>query len=100
MRVAEEAIAMMQRRAFVTGMAGVVTGALMLAPRLVHAQRTKPPVIGVLGPWGPSLNPGGQREPSERGLRELGWTPNSTIVIEQRYADASSGQLFPATMVV
>jgi putative ABC transport system substrate-binding protein len=28
-----------------------------------------------------------QREPFERGLRELGWTPGSNIIIERRYAE-------------
>jgi hypothetical protein len=60
---------------------------MVAVPHAVEAQRGKPPVIGVLSPWGPSLRPAGQREPFERGLRELGWTPGSTVVIEQRYAD-------------
>jgi putative tryptophan/tyrosine transport system substrate-binding protein len=50
-------------------------------------------VIGILSPWGPSLRPEGQREPFERGLRELGWAPGSTIVIEQRYADGQPDRL-------
>jgi putative ABC transport system substrate-binding protein len=68
---------------------------LLAAPLAAGAQRAKTPVIGVLSPWGPSLRPEGQREPFERGLRELGWTPGSTIVIEQRYADGKPDRLPP-----
>jgi ABC-type uncharacterized transport system substrate-binding protein len=76
------------RRAF------LACGAVLLAaPFAAEAQKAKAPVIGVLSPWGPSLHPRGQREPFERGLRELGWVPNSTVVIEQRYADGKPDQL-------
>jgi len=78
----------MDRRAFIAG--GI---AAMALPVGVEAQKAKTPVVGVLSPWGPSLHPRGQREPFERGLRELGWTPNSTIVIEHRYADGKPDQL-------
>ena len=78
----------MDRRAFIVG--GI---AAMALPVGVEAQKAKTPVVGVLSPWGPSLHPRGQREPFERGLRELGWTPNSTIVIEHRYADGKPDQL-------
>jgi ABC-type uncharacterized transport system substrate-binding protein len=61
-------------------------------PHILGAQ-AKTPVIGVLSPWGPTFNPRGQREPFERGLRELGWIPSSTILIDQRYADGKPDQL-------
>jgi putative ABC transport system substrate-binding protein len=78
----------MDRRAFIVG--GIAAIAL---PVGVEAQKAKAPVVGVLSPWGPSLHPRGQREPFERGLGELGWIPNSTIVIEQRYAEGKPDQL-------
>jgi len=58
-----------------------------------EAQRERRPVIGVLSPWASSFHPAGQRDPFERGLRELGWTPGSNIVIEQRYADGRPDRL-------
>src|SRR5262245_6024338 len=61
--------------------------------RDAEAQTGKRPVVGVLSPWASSYPPAGQREPFERGLRELGWIPGSTIVIEQRYADGKSDRL-------
>jgi len=67
--------------------------AVLVEPPVVWAQRTRTPVIGVLSPWSSSLDPAGQREPFERGLRELGWTPDSTIVIQQRYAAGQPDQL-------
>jgi putative tryptophan/tyrosine transport system substrate-binding protein len=77
-----------RRRFLLTSLAGVLA-----APLAAEAQRGKTPVIGVLSPWGPSLHPAGQREPFERGLRDLGWTPGSTIVIQQRYADGKHDRL-------
>jgi hypothetical protein len=34
-----------------------------------------------------------QREPFERGLRELGWVPGVSIVIEYRYAEGRAARL-------
>jgi putative ABC transport system substrate-binding protein len=79
----------MQRRRFLlTALAGAVA-----APLAAGAQNRRPPVIGVLSPWGPTYQAAGQREPFERGLRELGWNPGATIVIEQRYADGKPDSL-------
>jgi ABC-type uncharacterized transport system substrate-binding protein len=61
--------------------------------RGAEAQPGRRPVVGVLSPWMSSYPPAGQREPFERGLRQLGWIPGSTIVIEQRYADGKSDRL-------
>jgi len=61
------------RRAFIYGASFV----LLAAPRAAEAQKSKVPRIGLLSPWGSSLR--GVREPFERGLRELGWAPGSTI---------------------
>ncbi len=79
----------MDRRTFLA----TVAGGLLAAPLAAEAQRGKTPVIGVLSPWGPSLSPVSVREPFERGLRELGWAPGSSLVIEQRYADGKPEQL-------
>jgi len=79
----------MHRRTFIAGGAG----GLLAAPLTAEAQRRKTPVIGALSPCGPSLPPAGQREPFERGLRELGWIPGFTVLIEERYADGKPDQL-------
>jgi len=79
---------MNRRRFLVTSLAG----AFLSLPD-AEAQRGRRPVIGVLSPWASSYPPAGQREPFERGLRELGWIPGSTIVVEQRYGDGKSDQL-------
>jgi putative ABC transport system substrate-binding protein len=80
---------MMDRRRFLlTSLAGALA-----VPLGAEAQTAKMPVIGVLSPWGPSIPPKGHREPFERGLRELGWTPGSAIAIEQRYADGKPDRL-------
>ena len=34
-----------------------------------------------------------QREPFERGLRELGWVPGKTVIIEYRYAEGDLHRL-------
>jgi putative ABC transport system substrate-binding protein len=79
----------MDRRTFLAG-----TGAVLLAaPLAAEAQRAKVPLIGVLSPWSVSLNPASQREPFERGLRELGWTAGTTIIVEQRYAAGQTDRL-------
>ena len=36
-----------------------------------------------------------QREPFERGLRELGWKPGGNIIIDYRYAEGDSAKLAP-----
>jgi putative ABC transport system substrate-binding protein len=53
-------------------------------------QNGKVPRVGVLSP-GSSKEPVSiQREPFERGLRELGWLPGSTVLIEYRYGEGSA----------
>jgi putative tryptophan/tyrosine transport system substrate-binding protein len=50
-------------------------------------QHGKTPRVGVLSPGNPPPNdPFRQAEWFEAGLRELGWKPNSNILIEYRYA--------------
>jgi len=51
-------------------------------------QAPKVPRIGVLSPGNPPpRDPFHQRESFEEGLRELGWKPGTTILIEYRYAE-------------
>src|SRR5207253_2795158 len=38
-------------------------------------------------------SPSIQREPFERGLRELGWHPGSNIVLDYRYAEGDAAKL-------
>jgi putative ABC transport system substrate-binding protein len=70
-------------------------GALTLAaPALAEAQPAgRTPHVAVLDPGSLTEAPAGQRVPFERGLRELGWLPGATVVIEYVYGDGSAGQL-------
>jgi len=78
----------MNRRAFLASIAAGVA----LAPLAAEAQQTgKVARVGVLSPGSPPPgDPFHQRERFEAGLRELGWTPGSNVVIDYRYAE---GQL-------
>lgn len=59
----------------------------------VFAQPRKTPRVGVLHP-GSSKEPlAVQREPFERGLREAGWIPGSTVMIDYRYAEGDPSRL-------
>lgn len=59
-----------------------------------HAQQAgKVYRVGVLRP-GTAKEPAGvQREPFERGLRELGWKPGANIIIDYRYAEGDAARL-------
>jgi putative tryptophan/tyrosine transport system substrate-binding protein len=77
------------RRAVVSGLAiAAVTG-----PWEVRAQPARVPRVGILTPGHSTESPSVQREPFERGLRELGWTPGSTILLEYRYAEGRADRL-------
>lgn len=58
-----------------------------------EAQPTGVPRVGVLNPGSSTESPAVQREPFERGLRELGWTPGSNVIIEYRYAEGRVARL-------
>ena len=81
----------MDRRAFL--IAHAVT--ILAAPLAAKAQPAgKIPRVGVLRPGNPP--PGDfsrQREAFEGGLRELGWTPGTNILIEYRYAEGKLERL-------
>ncbi len=67
---------------------------LLAAPLAAEAQQPgKVPRVGVLTPQKSTEPPTLQREPFERGLRELGWTPGSNIIIEYRYAEGQNERL-------
>jgi len=76
----------MERRTFL----GLATGGLLAAPLAAGAQQVGKLVrVGVLSPGSSTEAREVQREPFERGLRELGWLPGSTIAVEYRYAEGS-----------
>src|SRR5262245_5646052 len=76
------------RRAVVVGLA---TAAAF--PRHARGQPARVPRVGILSPGSSAESPAVQREPFERGLRELGWTPGSTIILEYRYAEGQAERL-------
>jgi ABC-type uncharacterized transport system substrate-binding protein len=67
---------------------GIMLFALFAVPLVADAQPPSVPRVGVLSPGKlPPDDAFRQREHFEAGLRELGWTPGSNIVIDYRYAD-------------
>lgn len=78
-----------QRRKFL-----LAAGALLTAPLAADAQQAgKIPRVAVLHPGSSKEAPAVQREPFERGLRELGWVPGSNVLIDYRYAEGDSPRL-------
>jgi putative ABC transport system substrate-binding protein len=64
------------------------------APAIGRAQPAgRTPHVAVLDPGSATEAPAVQRAPFERGLRELGWLPGATVVIEYVYGDGSASQL-------
>lgn len=63
-----------------------------VAPHVI-AQGRKVPRVGVLHAGSSKESPAAQREPFERGLRELGWIPGATVIIEYRYAEGDPAKL-------
>jgi putative ABC transport system substrate-binding protein len=77
------------RRTFLAG-----TGAVLLAVPLVAGAQPSTPRVGVLSPGKPPPDDAfRQRERLEAGLRDLGWTPGSNVVIDYRYADGNLDRL-------
>ena len=77
---------------------------LLLCPPMLHAQQRSGNIetsfsqgkvfwVGVLTPQSASEPSTLQREPLERGLRDLGWQPGSNIMIEYRYAEGDAKRL-------
>jgi len=82
----------MKRRAFVAGL-----GAALAAPLGAEAQQTgKVARVCVLYTGSSTETADVQREPFERGLRELGWTPGSNIIVEYRYGEGNVERLATA----
>jgi ABC-type uncharacterized transport system substrate-binding protein len=76
------------------GLAVVLILSLTLAPLAVAAQQAaKVPRVGVLRPGNPPPDDFGQREAFEGGLRDLGWTPGTSILIEYRYGEGKAARL-------
>ena len=76
------------------GLAVVLTIGLTLASHVAEAQRPIVPRVGVLSPGKPPPDDAfRQQERFEAGLRELGWTPGSNVVIDYRYADGNLDRL-------
>ena len=73
------------------GLAVVLTIGLTLASHVAEAQRPIVPRVGVLSPGKPPPDDAfRQQERFEAGLRELGWTPGSNVVIDYRYETGTS----------
>jgi putative tryptophan/tyrosine transport system substrate-binding protein len=72
----------------------VLALSLTLAPLVAEAQRSSTPRVGVLSPGKPPPDDAfRQQERFEAGLRELGWTPGSNVVIDYRYAEGNLDRL-------
>jgi putative ABC transport system substrate-binding protein len=81
---------MIGRRAFTI----MVGGSFLAAPLATGAQQAaKVPRVGVLRPGNPPPGDFGQREAFEGGLRDLGWTPRTSVLIEYRYAEGKRERL-------
>jgi putative ABC transport system substrate-binding protein len=81
---------LVDRRKFLSAL----TGSLLAAPLAAAAQSAgKLLRVGVLSPGSSTEAREVQREPFERGLRELGWLPGSTIAVDYRYAEGSVARL-------
>jgi putative ABC transport system substrate-binding protein len=66
-----------------------------LALPAAFGQARRVPRVGVLHA-GSSKEPAAvQREPFERGLRDRGWVPGSTVIIDYRYAEGDRAKLAP-----
>jgi len=79
---------MTSRRQFLVANALVV-----LLPTASLAQSRKVPRVGILHAGSAKEADSVQREPFERGLRERGWLPGSTILIDYRYAEGDVSKL-------
>jgi ABC-type uncharacterized transport system substrate-binding protein len=71
----------------------LIYGALgAIAPAWAQ-QAAKVRRVGVLHPGSSKESASVQREPFERGLRELGWVPGSTVTIDYRYAEGDPAKV-------
>src|SRR5262245_57331102 len=77
----------MNRRTFL-GVLG-----LLCAPRVVEAQPSKGPRIGVLMPGTGPRSDARILEPFRRGMRDLGWVEGKNILVEYRWAEGRSERI-------
>jgi len=79
-----------RRRFLLTSLAGALA-----VPLTAEAQRAgRVPRVGVLSPGNPPPRDAfHQRARFEEGLRELGWTPASNILVDYRYAEGKLERL-------
>jgi putative ABC transport system substrate-binding protein len=77
----------MRRRRALVGIAAIAAGIGSL-----RAQ-AKPPRVAVLHVGSSNEPASQQREPFERSLRERGWAPGSTVLIDYRYAEGREERL-------
>src|SRR5215831_16149383 len=75
------------------GLAAVLLVSLLAALVVAAQQAAKVPRVGVLRPGNPPPGDFGQREAFEGGLRDLGWTPGTSILIDYRYAEGKRERL-------
>jgi putative tryptophan/tyrosine transport system substrate-binding protein len=81
----------MKRRELLALLGGAALGTV---PIVADAQPRSVARVGVLSPGKPPPDDAfHQQERFEAGLRELGWTPGSNIVIDYRYADGNLDRL-------
>ena len=78
-----------RRRFLLTSLAGALAAPVGVASQ----QSVKSPRVGVLRPGNPPPGDFGHREAFERGLRDLGWTPGTNILIEYRYDEGKPDRL-------
>jgi ABC-type uncharacterized transport system substrate-binding protein len=77
----------------------VVLAITLFAPIVVEAQQAgKLPRVGVLYTGSSTETADLQREPFERGLRDLGWTPGLNIIVEYRYGEGNVERLTTAAV--
>src|SRR6266545_4866011 len=77
----------------VTRLAAAAALILVGAVAIQAQPSAKIPRVGVLRPGNPPPGDFRQREAFEQGLRDLGWTPGTSILIEYRYAEGKSERL-------
>lgn len=71
----------------------------LISATAAHAQlATKVPRIGVLHAGSSQEESAIQRDPFERGLREHGWIPGSTVLITYVYGEGARGRLTEAAV--
>src|ERR1051325_2796891 len=70
----------------------LVSALWVVAPGIL-AQSRKVPRVAVLHAGYSNEPAAAQREPFESGLRELGWLPGSTVIIDYRYAEGDATKL-------